>query len=61
MSTVLKYVSELRQKMVLLLIPQVTYEYVNPWWNVVDRRKLLIRPPELSEILPTESSSSKAV
>jgi hypothetical protein len=24
------------------------YEYEHPWWNDVDREKLLIRPPELS-------------
>jgi hypothetical protein len=24
------------------------YEDVEPWWNDIDREKLLIRPPELS-------------
>jgi hypothetical protein len=29
--------------------PQVTSEHGEPWWNdAVNRRKLLIRPPELS-------------
>jgi hypothetical protein len=23
-------------------------EHVEPWWNDIDRKKLLIRPPELS-------------
>jgi hypothetical protein len=30
------------------------YEHGEPWWNDVDRRKLLIRPPEFSlTALPT--------
>jgi hypothetical protein len=41
-------VSELRPPAGLLLILQVIYEYREPWWNDIDRGKLLIRPPELS-------------
>jgi hypothetical protein len=26
----------------------VIYEHEEPWWNDIDRVKLLIRPPELS-------------
>jgi hypothetical protein len=29
-------------------ISQVIYEHKEPWWNAIDRGKLLIRPPELS-------------
>jgi hypothetical protein len=29
-------------------IPQVIYEHGEPWWNDVDRGKLLTHPPELS-------------
>jgi hypothetical protein len=32
----------------LLLILHVIYEYGEPWWNNVDKGKLLTRPPELS-------------
>jgi hypothetical protein len=28
-----------------LFIPQVIYEHGKPWWNDVDRGKLLIPPP----------------
>jgi hypothetical protein len=42
------YVCELRQPTGLLLMPQVIYEHGEPWWNDMGRRKLLIRPPELS-------------
>jgi hypothetical protein len=39
-----------------LFIPKVIYEHGEPWWNNdVNRRKLLIHPPELS----AESSVSK--
>jgi hypothetical protein len=31
-----------------LFIPQEIYEHGEPRWNDIDRRKLLIRPPELS-------------
>jgi hypothetical protein len=38
-----------------------TYERGQPWWNYVDRGKLLIRPPERSlEILQAETSSGKS-
>jgi hypothetical protein len=42
------YVSDLRQPTGLLFIPQVIYEHGEPWWNDIDRKKLLIRPSELS-------------
>jgi hypothetical protein len=42
------YVSELQPPMGLLFMPQVIYEHGEPWWNAIDRRKLLICPPELS-------------
>jgi hypothetical protein len=42
------YVSELWPPMGLLFIPQVIYEPEEPWWNVIGRRRLLIRPPDLS-------------
>jgi hypothetical protein len=31
-----------------LFIPQVIYEHGKPWWNDIDRGKLLILPPDLS-------------
>jgi hypothetical protein len=42
----------------LFFIPQVTYEYGEPWWNYMDRKKL-IRLPELYQS-NQQSSSSKA-
>jgi hypothetical protein len=42
------YVSELRPPTDLLSIAHVIYEHREPWWNDIDRVKLLIRPPELS-------------
>jgi hypothetical protein len=30
----------------LLFFLQVIYEHGKPWWNKVDRGKLLIHPPE---------------
>jgi hypothetical protein len=51
------YVSELRPPTVH---PQVKYEHGEPWWNDIDRGKL-IHPPELSlAILPAEPPSSKS-
>jgi hypothetical protein len=41
------HVSELRPSADLLLIPQVIYEHGERWWNDIDRRILMIRPPEL--------------
>jgi hypothetical protein len=43
------YVSELRPPTSLLFIPQVIYEHGEPWWNDVDRGKLLTLPPEFSD------------
>jgi hypothetical protein len=33
------YVSELRPPAGLLFIPQMIYEYGEPWWNDIDRVK----------------------
>jgi hypothetical protein len=41
------YISELWPPSSLLFIPQVIYKHGKPWWNNVDRGKLLIHPPEL--------------
>jgi hypothetical protein len=41
------YIYELRPPMDLLFIPQVIYENGEPWLNVIDRGKVLIRIPEL--------------
>jgi hypothetical protein len=54
-----KYVSELRLQTGLLFILQMIYEHGESQWNDIDKGKLLIRPPELSPILPAESSNSK--
>jgi hypothetical protein len=43
------YVSELRRTTGILFITYELYEYGEPRWNDIDRKKLLIRPPELSE------------
>jgi hypothetical protein len=40
-----------------LFIPQVIHESEEPRWNDIDKRKLLILPPELSE----NSTSSHVV
>jgi hypothetical protein len=48
MSMGFDYVSELRPPTGLLFIPQVIYEHGDPWWNKIDRGKLLIFPQELS-------------
>jgi hypothetical protein len=48
MSMGCNYISELRPLMGLLFNPEVIYEHGKAWWNDVDRRKLLICPPELS-------------
>jgi hypothetical protein len=33
-------VSELLPPSVLMFIPQVIYEHVEPWWNDIDREKI---------------------
>jgi hypothetical protein len=48
-------VSELRPP-IRLFISQVIYEHGEPWWNDIDRGKLL----SFVKILPAESSSSKS-
>jgi hypothetical protein len=42
------YISELQPPTGLLFIPQIIYEYREPWWNNTDREKLLICPPDFS-------------
>jgi hypothetical protein len=42
------YTSELPPPTCLLFIPQVTYEHGEPWWDDINRGKLLIHPPEFS-------------
>jgi hypothetical protein len=42
------YVSKLQSPTGLLFIPEVIYEHWAPWWNDIDRERLLIRPPQLS-------------
>jgi hypothetical protein len=42
------YVSELRPPTGLLFIPRVMCEHGQQLWDNIDKRKLLIRPPELS-------------
>jgi hypothetical protein len=57
------YVSELRPLMGPLFILQIIYDHGEPWWNDIDRRKHVIRPPKLFGN-PTSShlvASSKAV
>jgi hypothetical protein len=40
--------------------PQVIYAYGQPWWNSIDRGKLLIRARELYSNPTSESSSIEA-
>jgi hypothetical protein len=41
--------------------PQVIYEHAKPWWNDINRRKLLLDSSTRAlAILPAKSSSSKA-
>jgi hypothetical protein len=42
-----------------LFIPQVIYEHGEPWWNDINRGKLLICPQELSGSPLTESFGRK--
>jgi hypothetical protein len=41
-------VSELQPPKGLLFIPQVIYEHEEPWWNYINRGKLMIHPAESS-------------
>jgi hypothetical protein len=41
------YVFEVRRPEDLLFIPQMIYKHGEPWWNDVNRGKLLIHLPEL--------------
>jgi hypothetical protein len=47
-------VSKLRPPTGLLFIPKAIYNHGEPWCNTIERRKLLVRPPELSGIPPAE-------
>jgi hypothetical protein len=49
------YVSKLRPPTGILFISQVIYEHGEPWWNYIDRGKLL----SSLEILLAEAYSSK--
>jgi hypothetical protein len=40
--------SELRAPPGLLFISKVIYEHIEPWWNDLDRGKLLTLPPQPS-------------
>jgi hypothetical protein len=42
------YLSELRPPTDILFTCQVIDEHGEPWWNDVNKAKLLIHPPELS-------------
>jgi len=42
------HVSEQRTPTAILFISQVIYEHGEPWWNYIDKGKLLIRPQVLS-------------
>jgi hypothetical protein len=42
------FVSELQAPTSSLFIPQVIHEHREPWWNDIDKGKLVIRPPQLS-------------
>jgi hypothetical protein len=44
----------------LFFIPQLIYEHGEPWWNDIDRGKLLICPPHSLAILPAEPFSNKS-
>jgi hypothetical protein len=41
------FVSELRPPTDLLFVPQKIHEHGEPWWNDIERGKLVIRPSEL--------------
>jgi hypothetical protein len=47
MSMAWGYVFEMRPQTDLFFIPQIIYDYVEPWWDDIDRGKL-IRPTNLS-------------
>jgi hypothetical protein len=52
------YISDLRSTTGLLYIPQAIHEHREPWWNDIDRGKL-IRPSELPGNLSSRVISSK--
>jgi hypothetical protein len=41
------FISELRPPTDLLFVPQAIHEHGEPWWNDIERGKLVIRPSEL--------------
>jgi hypothetical protein len=42
------YVFKMQPPMSLLFMPQIIYEHGEPWWNDINRVKLLIHQPEVS-------------
>jgi hypothetical protein len=54
------YVSELLLPTGVLFIPQVIYEHGEPWWNDIERGRLLILQPELYGIIAAESCTKKS-
>jgi hypothetical protein len=65
------YVSELRPPTGLLFIPQIIYEYGEPWWNDIDSEKpnkfgekpvpVPLCPPQISHGLTREQTRASAV
>jgi hypothetical protein len=53
-NTVALCTSKLQPFTGISLIPQVIYEHGPPWWNDINKGKLLIHPPVLSDN-PTRS------
>jgi hypothetical protein len=51
----MRVISELQKPAALLFISQVICEHGAPWWNDIDRGKLLIRPRSALTILPAET------
>jgi hypothetical protein len=52
-------VSELRQPLGLLYIPQVIYEYGEPWWNDIDRDNWLIHQSSLAILVAKREELAK--
>jgi hypothetical protein len=48
-NTVAMCTSKLQPSTGISLIPQVIYEHGPPWWNDINKGKLLIHPPVLSD------------
>jgi hypothetical protein len=58
MSMVWHHVSELRPPTGILFIPQVIYQYGEPWWNDIGRRNSRLAHQSSLASLPAESSNS---